>query len=251
MKHNFREKIFRIPLFIVVALILLFTSFNYFLIPALVHSKETLLVPSVINMKKDDATRLLDSLGLKPLDGGIRKDQKIKPGRISLQTPFAGSAVRKGRRIYLVMSGGEEKVSVPSLKGKSLRDALFALERIGLLMGEPSYSVSDDYPAGTVFIQEIASGSTVSKGTQVSVVVSQGKSTDRVRVPDVTNKTLNEAIAFLKSKNFTIGKISFEHTIEFPPNTVLDQYPIPGDFVPFGATIDLFVSREKVKVTEH
>jgi serine/threonine-protein kinase len=251
MNFNFSVKIFHTPLYILTAFIVLFILMNYVIIPALVHSKETLLVPSVINMKKDAAYRFLDSLGFKPMDGGTRKDQKIKPGKISIQTPFAGSSVRKGRRIYLVVSGGEEKVSVPSLKGKSLRDARFALERIGLLLGETSYSVSDDYPSGTVFIQEVTSGSNVSKGTQISVVVSQGKSTDRVRVPDVTNKTLNEAIAFLTAKNFVIGKISFEHTIEFPPNTVLDQYPLPGDFVPFGATIDLFVSQEKVKVTEH
>jgi len=219
--------------------------------PSVVHNKETVEIPTVVNMPREDAFRLLDTLGLKPMDGGSRMDAKIKPGKIAQQNPLPKTLVRKGRRVYLVTSGGEEKVSVPTLRGKSIRDARFALERSGLLLGEIVFNPSDDYPAGTILSQEIAPQTSISRGVRVNVTVSQGTYSDRVRVPDLAMKTLKEALALLQSQNFTIGKISYEPTIEFPPNTVLDQYPQANELVPLGQSIDLFVSQKQVKVTEH
>jgi len=225
---------------------------DYWVIPSIVHNKETVQVPDLINLKREEAHHLLDSLQLIGIDAGSKMDAKIKPGRIAVQTPLANSIVRKGRHVYLVVSGGEEKVKVPLLRGKSIRDARFALESVGLFLGETTFSLSEDFPPGTILAQEIAVDANISRGMKVNVVASQGKSSDRVHVPDVTKKkTLKEAIAYLKSLNFTIGKITYEPTLDLPPNIVLDQYPVADELVPFGQTIDLFVSQEKVKVTEH
>ena len=65
-------------------------------------------------------------------------------------------------------------VLVPNLKGRTIRDAKFALEREGLKLGGIEYRPSDDFPASTIMEQEVAAGQQVKRDRYVAVVVSQG-----------------------------------------------------------------------------
>ena len=247
----FNSRWFRISVLLLGFLIIMIVIFDKIVMPAIVHNKETVVVPNLINMKFEDAVHLLDSLGLRGLEGGTKLDPKIKVGRVIIHNPAESTLVRKGRRVYLMVSGGEEKTSVPSLRGKSIRDAKFSLERLGLNFGDITYVPSEDFPPGTILMQSIEAGTKVGKRVIINISVSQGKSTDRIVVPDVTEKLLKDAIAFLKSKNFTLGAITYQPTLEYAPNTVLDQYPLPGEMVPLGQSIDLFVAEKQDKVIEN
>jgi len=64
--------------------------------------------------------------------------------------------VKHGRRVYLTLSGGEVMAIVPQLRGRSMRDAKFALERYGLQLGSISFEPSTLYPENTIVAQSFS-----------------------------------------------------------------------------------------------
>jgi serine/threonine-protein kinase len=231
------KKIYMVLAFFVV----LFFVCNDFLLPWYVNQGGILEVPSVVGRSFDDAERTLDSLGLEGRKGDVRVDREHPPGSVVIQNPAAGSKVKKGRRVYLTISEGEQLVQVPSVKGRTLRDARFVLEREGLKLGAVEYQPSDDFPPNTVMEQKISPATKVRRDVYVSVVVSQGRSDQRVTVPDLHGKNLTEAGKILASNGLKIGNITYVPSIELLPNTVVDQFPRVGEMVPYGQAIDLFV----------
>ena len=198
-------------------------------------------VPEVMGLKFERAQTILDSLGLQPRQSEIRPDLRHPVGTVIAQTPTPGTKVRPGRRIYLSVSGGEPVAEVPPLRGRSLRDAKFALERVGLELGSNTYVPSEEFPPNTVIDQVTPAGTRIRKGSVVTVVISQGKETDRLAVPELVGKILAEAERILTQRGLKVGNISYQENLELLPNTVLAQYPRGGELVGLGQPIDLFV----------
>ncbi|HUL43101.1 MAG TPA: PASTA domain-containing protein [Bacteroidota bacterium] len=232
-------------------LVLLFVAFNYFLIPLYVNAGGIETVPSVVGMAYDDAHHVLDSLGFEARKGDVRLDRDHPAGIVIIQNPVAGDSVKKGRRVYLTVSGGELLVSVPSIKGRTLRDARFALEKEGLRLGAIEYAASDQFPENTVIEQKVGAGAKVKRDVYVSVVVSQGSVAQKIAVPDVTGKTLAEASAIFQAAGLAVGNITYVPSADLLPNTIVDQYPRVGEMVATGQKVDLFVVQgaEKQKET--
>ncbi len=219
----------------------IFVLMNYIVLPLYVNHAGRIAVPSVIGMQKDDAIRLLESSGFRAVEADTRPDPEHPIGVVIQQNPPANAVVKEGRRIYLSLSGGEIQVPVPSLRGRSLRDARFALERQGLKLGTVGFNSSDSYPENTIIEQSIAPDSRVSKGTEVHITVSQGRLLGVTHAPLIIGKTLGEARTILESDGFRLGVITYQQSFDLVPNTVVDQYPRPGDVLGPGQAIDLFV----------
>jgi serine/threonine-protein kinase len=100
---------------------------------------------------------------------------------------------------------------------------------------------SDDFPPNTVIDQAATPGAIVKRGSLVAVVISQGKESDRIAVPEVVGKILAEAEKMLTQRGLKVGNISYQENLELLPNTVLAQYPRGGELVSLGQPIDLFV----------
>ncbi len=225
----------------IAVVVLAFILFDNVLMPLYVNQGGTLQVPDVIGLPFEQARRLLDSLDLEARQGYIRSDPNHPEGTVLQQNPTAFSAVKPGRRIYLTLSGGESLVEVPSLKGRSVRDARFKLETRGLRLGTVRYKTSREFPENTIIEQTVPSGTKIRHGSQISVVVSKGSNVNRIAVPRLTGKSLPEAERILKRRNLKLGQITYQESSEFLPNTVIDQYPRSGDIVNIGRAVDLFV----------
>ncbi|HZW38147.1 MAG TPA: PASTA domain-containing protein [Ignavibacteriaceae bacterium] len=224
------------------SLIILGLVFNYILLPWYVSSDE-LIVPNVIGMSTEQAITVLDDLDLEPIVADTTYDEKLPVGSIMLQKPKAGKIVKENRRIYLFVSGGEQLVKIPMLKGKTIRDAKFYLDRIGLKMGNID-EVPSSNPVGIIFDQQFAEGTPVKKGTNVSVTVSVGEiDTTIVTVPNLIGKSLVEAELILSELNLKVGKLNYQGSSSLLPNTILDQYPSQGSQAHKGDSVDLFVTK--------
>jgi beta-lactam-binding protein with PASTA domain len=221
-----------------------------FVMPYYVNRGGTLTVPNVVGLKEETARRILDSLHLEPKRGDIRQDPAYPEGYVILQNPAGEQIVKTGRRVYLTISGGEQDVIVPSLRGRSIRDAKFALDRAALRQGAIQYQVSIDLPEGTIISQDIPAGNKVKKNTYISVVVSAGESIDSIYVPALVGKTLSEAQKLLKEKGLRTGNITYQFNDELLPNTVIDQLPRENDIVTTQKEIDLFISQAPEKSTK-
>lgn len=200
-------------------------------------------VPDVVGKNQDDAVKLLESLDMQPVIGDTTYDEKFPEGSIIFQRPRAGEIVKEGRRVYLFVSGGEPLIYVPELIGKSVRDAKFSLERLGLKLGDVDQEPSS-YPKDMIYDQQFAEGTPVKKGESVNVTVSIGQvQTGSIEVPDLIGKSLTEAEAILADSSLKVGKINYQPSFSLLPNTILDQYPSKGNKVNPGDAIDLFVTK--------
>lgn len=230
-------------------LVILFFIFDDIIMPRYVRQGETTTVPNVIGMKVENALKMLSDSGLTGKESEIRPDKNYPEGTVAVQTPVAGEVVKYGRGIYLTVSGGETLNSVPTLRGKSIRDATLTLERYGLQLGIVTYQVSTEFPENTIIDQSIAEGTKVKAGTPIAVVASQGPSSDRVPVPDVTRKSLTEAERLLQKAGLKVGTITFQVSTTLLPNTVVDQYPRAGGFSSASEAVDLFVTQKPEQQT--
>lgn len=228
-------------------LILLFFLINSVVMPIYVQKGKTTTVPNVLGMPADEAVRVLAEVGLDGKKAETRNDKQYPEGTVALQNPGHGTEVKFGRGVYLTISGGERLVSVPGLKGKSLRDAAFTLERFNLKLGTTTYEVSTEFPENTIMGQELPEGMKVQGGTIVNVFVSQGPDTNRVPVPDVLKKSFSEAERIILQSGLVLGNVTHQLNPDLLPNTVIDQFPRPGELVFTGQAVDLFVSQKAEK----
>ncbi len=219
-----------------------FILMNWVVMPWYVHDGGTVTVPDVVGMDSSEGRAVLDTAGLQFELGGS-KSSKLPPNTILAQNPEAGSVVKHGRRIYMILSGGTEKVQVPNLVGHSQREAQFMLERIGFRLGTVTADSSSEYPQNVVMSQSIQPGSKVTTGSAISMVVSSGPvEAGEVSVPNLVGRPLSEAQRLILNANLVLGKISFQPSKKLVPNTVLEQYPRAKDIVPKGPAVNLFVS---------
>ncbi|MDP2365200.1 MAG: PASTA domain-containing protein, partial [Ignavibacteria bacterium] len=236
LENPFVKKVL-VGLGILIAIILIF---NFILLPMYVSGSE-IHVPNVVGMTEEEAFEALEDADFNPQISDTSFGVSLPPGRIFLQKPEAGKLVKEGRTIYLFISGGEQIISLPLLKGKSVRDARLALERIGLKLGNIE-ELASTHPKDMVFDQQFAEGTNLKKGQSVGISVSIGKGAGNIIVPDLIGKSLTEAQRILSDSTLIVGKVNYQISSTLLPNTVLDQYPAPGNKLNSGSSVDLFIT---------
>lgn len=215
---------------------------DYILLPWYVSSPE-IKVPKVIGLNDQNAINVLKDADLDPIVSDTTFDDQVPKGSVMFQKPETGSIVKKGRRVYLILSGGEPMVSVPILKGHSLSEAKLSLERVGLKLGHLNEQPSQN-PKDVIFDQQFTAGTQLKKGELVGITVSTGPVEEgEITVPDLIGKSLTEAQKLLADSALTVGKINYQPSFSLLPNTILDQYPSKGNKVNKGAAVDLFVTK--------
>jgi beta-lactam-binding protein with PASTA domain len=228
-------------LYILLGMIAAFFLLNGLVLPWYVNHGDILHVPNVMGQPVDSAKKTLLAQGLIPMESDTRPDPQAPAGTVVGQNPDVDAVVKNGRRVYLTISGGEVLVIVPALRGRSVRDAKFTLERSGLRIGDVEYAASDAYPENTIVEQSIQPGMKVSKATAVKITISRGKELQQITVPDFTGKTLSEAERLIAQQGLKLGNITLQASFDLIPNTVVDQFPRGGESVMAGQAVDLFV----------
>ena len=131
-------------------------------------------VPALINYQEDQAVEVLTQLGLKVKKIYTNSDT-VEAGYVMKQSPKGGSIVDKGFTITITVSRGVSQVIVPSLSGMTQEVAERELNRVGLKLGQVTSDYSGLVGVGEVVKQGIPSGTSVDKGTEVSIVISLGE----------------------------------------------------------------------------
>jgi eukaryotic-like serine/threonine-protein kinase len=249
MKNLLHKPAFKKTLIALGIFIVFVTVMNEFVMPWYVSSSNR-QVPSVVGIKADDAMGILKDSDLNPVISDTTYDEKLPKGTIIYQRPNANETVKKGRRVYLFVSGGEPVVPVPSITGKSISDARYSLERVGLHLGRID-SIASEYPANMIFGQQYIPGTPLKKGDYVGVSFSIGVTVGSITIPNLIGKSLAEAEKILADSSLKVGKINYQSSYSLLPNTILDQYPSKGNKANAGDTVDLFVTKSAEQKDEH
>jgi eukaryotic-like serine/threonine-protein kinase len=227
-------------------LFVLFFLMNNLIMPWYVKHSDTVKVPKITGMNYVEAKKVIEDGGLEIKQGEVKYDENIPIGQILDQNPPADEIVKYGRRIYVTICGGEQLSEVPNLRGRSLRDAKFALEQRGLKVGETVKKNTNEFPEDFVISQIIQPGSKVKKNTTLDLILSDGPVIGELKVPNVTGKNLEEAKKIISESKLKLGKITYQTNNELPPNQIIDQYPKVDKSANENTTVDLFVARKKV-----
>jgi len=130
-------------------------------------------------------------------------------------------------------------VVVPDVSGRDLATAITTLKESGLDIKVERQEHHPSVPEGSVIQQNPLPGTTVKKGRNVSVVVSQGS--EEVNVPALTGDVIRRVQVALKQAGLTLGDVARAYS-ESPAEVVLAQDPPAQAAAQKGGKVDLLVS---------
>ena len=128
-------------------------------------------LPDLTGQSLSEATVKLSELSLKVGEVKSEENSEISKDRIVRTTPQAGTSVKKGDMISVVLSLGVQEIAVPRVIGKSLSSAKRIVEESGFTVGRVSYELSAEFNVGIVMRQRPSAGTTAQKGSAVDLVV--------------------------------------------------------------------------------
>lgn len=205
---------------------------------ALVSNSSGADVPSVTGMKTADAQELLESKGFKMNVSKTVKDATKPKDTVISQDPAAGSKLKKGGTVNVVVSGGPDLVTVPNIVGMSPDAATAALVAAGLKLGTTSQVNSATVEAGKVAQQEPLADSQAPKDSAVNIAVSKGP--ELAQVPEVVGLTADAASARLSEAGFKTD-IQYVTSGTDTEGLVKTQNPAGGASAPKGSTVTISV----------
>ncbi|MGC9363833.1 MAG: PASTA domain-containing protein [Fidelibacterota bacterium] len=209
------------------------------------HGEEISLV-DVCGRSLDEAAIIFDMIGLHYEVIDTTHDEKYPPQTIVDQQPPAGTPVKKGRVVRLVIIGGEHFFPMPNLVGKVLKAANLELQRLHLEVADISYEYSSEKPNGVITAQSIRPRQMVSSNDSVSLVVSKGLPPRQLQVPDLFGLNLEEAKVLIRNTGFEVGSIRYITNDDLVAYTVIGQQPEFGILYDNPVAIDL-----EVTITSH
>jgi serine/threonine-protein kinase len=206
-------------------------------------------VPPIQGLLVKDATALLAPLGLQLTISEVRNDPTIPINQIIAQDPIAGTEVRSGSAVSVVVSGGAGDLVVPNVEGQlaSAATQLLTTAPYNFVVTTVD-EVSETVEVGRVLRTEPEIGSPIGNGAPITLVVSKGS--NRVAVPQVEGLTDAEAQSALSIAGLT-WDVRFQNVPENDPSAgrVISQSPRAGENVAPGSKVSLVVGRSTAPVS--
>jgi eukaryotic-like serine/threonine-protein kinase len=160
--------------------------------------------------------------------------EEIAAGHLIRFDPVAGTPMKAGDTVTLVVSSGRAPVKVPNVVGQSPDAAQDTLEQLGFTVAR-NEGRSADVPKGAVMAVSPGSGDGEQRyGSTVTITVSVGL--PQVVVPDVTGKKKDEAVDLLQKAGLKA------EVQQFLGNRVFRQSPAAGESVDQGSTVSILVT---------
>jgi eukaryotic-like serine/threonine-protein kinase len=192
-----------------------------------------ILVPDLKGRPASSARSMLQN----DLDVSFRQepDTSLEVPRDSVirTRPPAGSVLKGGQGLVLVISVGKPKVQVPQVAGRRF-DAARA-ELAAAHLGASRTDEFSDLPRGRVVRTDPGAGTTVAWGSTVTVVVSKGP--DLVVVPDVVGLSKKQA-----ERRLERAGLRWSYAFFGIGSRVIDQTPNAGDRAKRGSKVQLMLN---------
>lgn len=195
--------------------------------------------PNVVGDTQAAASSALTAAGFVLGSVTTQASTTVAPGLVISQDPGAGASVPAGSAVNLVVSSG---VTVPNVVGVSLTVASSDLASAGLATGSITQQYSGSAPQGTVIAESPAAGSSVTGGTRVNLVISEGAAPVLTEVPNLIDDTQAAATAALTSASLSLGTVGQQASGTVPAGEVLSQSPAAGDSVAVGSSVNVILS---------
>lgn len=201
------------------------------------------VVPDIVGKNINEANQELTSRKLVMSVKEEKYSDTYEKDTIMFQDPGKGQKVKEGRKIYVILSKGQEKIEVPDVVNRELNDAEIALRNEGFEIGsiEPVYD--DKYEEGYIISQDPRGGTKVAKNSKIDLMVSKGKTPAKVAMPELLGLSLEEAQEKIRDNKLLPGEIKRKESNEYYSNEVIEQDTPAGVMVEEGTEVKLVVSK--------
>ena len=142
-----------------------------------------------------------------------------------------------------LLGSGTTMRTVPNLITLTQEEAIEEIEAAGFVAGTPEEVYSSSYPEGQVCEQDPRAYREMPEGSTINFKVSKGEEpVEQTSVPDLTNKTEEEAQALLAEANLKGRAGEEREDANIEQGLICDQDYDPGSSVDVGTTITYYVS---------
>ena len=203
------------------------------------------VIPDLRGQEASAAVAAVSAAGLSPVQSSIYSTAPV--GTVVDQIPAAGTSVSPGDQVALIVSGGtnSKSVIVPDVIAQASTVATKAITDTGLAVRIVE-GFSDTVATGTVIAQTPKGGSSAKAGSLVALLVSKGKGTSTVTLPDVLGDTQAAAESSLKALGLT-PQVAFTASSK-PAGTVVEQFPVADSIVATGSPVVIFLSKPEASL---
>ncbi|MEU9166896.1 Stk1 family PASTA domain-containing Ser/Thr kinase [Streptomyces sp. NPDC048420] len=160
---------------------------------------DTVAVPNLVNQSQAAAKQQLTNVDLTIGQVTQKACENTAKGNICEQNPTGGTKVDKKSAVDIVVSTGAPKVAVPSVLGQNVDDATETLEGDKYQFVVKTKQEESTEEVGTVLKQDPELGQEVEKGSTVTLTIAKAEA--KSTVPDVTDRSCDEAKAQMQANN--------------------------------------------------
>jgi len=197
-------------------------------------------VPNVEGLTQDAASTTITGVKLKVGTITSQTSNTVVAGKVISQEPAGGSSLTEGSAVNLVISSGPRMVAVPKVDGLTQDAASTAITGAELKVGTVSPQSSNNVVAGKVISQDPASGSSLTAGSLVNLVVSSGP--EMVPVPNLDGLTQDAATTAVTEAKLKVGTITQQASNTVVAGNVVSQDPANGSSLLPGSAVNLVIS---------
>jgi serine/threonine-protein kinase len=187
----------------------------------------------------EDSRRRKPASSSRPKDSyklDAKDDRKVVAAAIA--TAFAIIALITFLGWWIIEKNKPVQVSAPNVAGLTLERASLRAEELGLVL-VPDLKFDEVVEEGLVISQVEPPGAKLAQGSALHVMVSRGS--NMVIMPDVINKTSEEAASILDEHGIGLSEVTeFSETVV--AGHVISQEPAPGEKMDPDTVATLFVS---------
>jgi serine/threonine-protein kinase len=203
----------------------------------------TVAAPNVVGMAEQDAVAAAAAEGL--VVDVQRVDGDDVAGLVIAQRPAAGSFVSDGGKVRLVVSRGPPPIDVPETAAMPAAEAQALLESKGFVV-EQRQDFDDVVAYNLAIGTDPPGGSKIASDSIIVLIVSKGPAP--VPVPDVKDKTYDEAAAALAAQGFKATRNDvFDDKVDV--GKVVSTDPGAGQLTAKNGTVTVNVSKGPELVT--
>jgi serine/threonine-protein kinase len=194
--------------------------------------KERFTIPDVHDQSQQDAQAALAKF---PFQISVvqQTSDSVPNGNVIGTDPSAGSQVKRGQTVRLLVSSGPAIIEVPDVTGQSQGDATQTLTNASFKVAVRQ-EISDDVDPGTVIDQQPAGNDHAAKFSTVTITVAQGS---LITIPSVSGD-----VGAAKTELQSLGlKVKVHKRFGGLLGRLVDMSPSPGTQVHRGDTVNLDV----------
>jgi serine/threonine-protein kinase len=185
-------------------------------------------MPNLAGRSLEAGQRIANGLGLElKIEGKVFNPQHPANSILS-QVPPAGTRIKVGQHVHVLVSLGHPQVKVPDVVGASARAAQITAIQEGLTVGDIAAVHWPDSQVDQVVAQEPPSSASEVHSPALNVLVSLGVPPQYYKCPDFVGRPLEEVRAIIQKHGFKIGATTMIPTTGIPSGNIVSQSPQPG-----------------------